>query len=245
MRRFGLIGKSLKHSFSKSYFTQKFQKDNIEDCSYEIFELQSVNEFPALLQAYPDIAGLNITIPYKEEITGYLNDKSEVVNQIGACNCIKVIEGKLHGFNTDVTGFKNSLQSKLAPHHTGALILGSGGAAKAVQYALKELGIEYRVVSRRKEFADLGYEEVDGGVLDRYKLIVNTTPLGMFPHVDDCPPLPYQLLTPQHFLFDLIYNPEKTKFLQQGESRGARIANGHEMLVIQAEESWRIWNQAE
>jgi len=151
----------------------------------------------------------------------------------------------LHGFNTDVIGFKNSLGPKLKPHHKKALILGSGGAAKAVQYALKELGIDYLVVSRRKQLNGLGYEDVDDEILSVYTLIINTTPLGMFPNVNDEPPIPYEYLTPQHFLFDLIYNPAKTKFLQYGEEHGAQIANGHEMLILQAEESWRIWNKVE
>jgi shikimate dehydrogenase len=242
MRRFGLIGKTLKHSFSKNYFTQKFKKNNIDDCSYEIFELQSINELAALLHSQPDIEGLNVTIPYKEEVIAFLNDKSEIVQKIDACNCIKIREGKLFGFNTDAIGFKDSLAPKLEPQHKRALILGTGGAAKAVKFALEELGVEYMMVSRRKEFGDLGYEDIDDVLLDQYKLIINTTPLGMFPNVNDDPPVPYEYLTSQHLLFDLIYNPEKTKFLQQGEKHGAKIANGYEMLVIQAEESWKIWN---
>jgi shikimate dehydrogenase len=242
MRRFGLIGKTLKHSFSKNYFTQKFRQERIEDCVYESFELQFIDELPGLLASYPDLEGLNVTIPYKEEVIPYLDEKNEVVREIEACNCIKVINGSLHGFNTDVVGFKNSLQPKLEPHHKKALILGSGGAAKAVKYALNELAIESLVVSRRKETGDLGYEDVDDVVLKEYTLVVNTTPLGMYPNVNDDPPIPYEYLTPQHFLFDLIYNPEKTRFLQRGEKQGAQIANGYEMLILQAEESWRIWS---
>jgi len=245
MRRFGLIGKTLKHSFSKEYFTQKFKANTISDCVYESFELQSIHQLPALISGHLDLKGLNVTIPYKEEVIGFLDEKSEVVAAIGACNCIKIVDGKLHGFNTDVIGFKNSLGPKLKPHHKKALILGSGGAAKAVQYALKELGIDYLVVSRRKQLNGLGYEDVDDEILSVYTLIINTTPLGMFPNVNDEPPIPYEYLTPQHFLFDLIYNPAKTKFLQYGEEHGAQIANGHEMLILQAEESWRIWNKVE
>lgn len=243
MRRFGLIGKTLKHSFSKNYFTQKFKENHINDCSYETFELQSIDQFPNLFQTCPDIAGLNVTIPYKEDVIKFLDEKNDIVKEIGACNCIKVTEGKLHGFNTDVIGFKNSLQPKLKQQHTKALILGSGGAAKAVQYALKELEIEFTVVSRRKEFNELGYEDIDDEILHQYKLIINTTPLGMFPDVNNDPPIPYRYITSEHFLFDLIYNPDKTKFLQQGERQGAQIANGYEMLILQAEESWRIWNE--
>lgn len=243
MRRFGLIGKTLKHSFSKNYFTQKFRENHITDCSYEIFELQSVDDFPLLLKGCPDLEGLNVTIPYKEQIISYMDEKNDVVKEIKACNCIKIVDGKLHGFNTDVIGFKNSLQPKLKPNHKRALILGSGGAAKAVKYVLENLGIEYQIVSRRKEFNHLGYEDVDGEILKQYTLIINTTPLGMYPNVNDDPPIPYEYLSSQHFLFDLIYNPEKTRFLQRGEQQGAQIANGHEMLVIQAEESWKIWNE--
>ncbi len=243
MRRFGLIGKTLKHSFSKNYFTQKFRSDQISDCRYDIFELPSITELPHLVNRYPDLEGINITIPYKEEVLSFLDEKSKVVQEIGACNCIQVVNGRLHGYNTDVTGFKNSLQPKLKPGHKKALILGSGGAAKAVKYALKELEIDFLVVSRRKEFGDLGYQEVNEEILKQYTLVINTTPLGMYPNIHEAPPIPYEFLTPQHFLFDLTYNPEKTTFLQQGESRGAQIANGYEMLVIQAEESWQIWNR--
>jgi shikimate dehydrogenase len=242
MRRFGLIGKTLKHSFSKNYFTQKFREEHIKDCVYESFELQSIGELPGLLTTYPDLKGLNVTIPYKEEVISYLEERNEVVQETGACNCIKIISGKLHGFNTDVIGFKKSLQPKLKPHHKKALILGSGGAAKAVKYALRELNIDHLIVSRRKETGDLGYEDVDDEILKQYTLIINTTPLGMYPNVNDDPPIPYEFITPQHFLFDLVYNPEKTKFLQHGEKQGAQVANGYEMLILQAEESWRIWN---
>ncbi len=243
MRRFGLIGKTLKHSFSKNYFTQKFRDEHISDCTYEIFELPSIEGLPHLINCYPDLEGLNITIPYKEEVLSFLNEKSTVVQETGACNCIQIVNGKLHGYNTDVTGFKNSLQPKLKPGHKKALILGSGGAAKAVKYALKELEIDFLVVSRRKEFSGLVYEEVNDEILKQYTLIINTTPLGMYPNIHEAPAIPYAFLTPQHFLFDLTYNPEKSTFLQQGESRGAQVANGYEMLVIQAEESWQIWNR--
>lgn len=243
MRRFGLIGKTLKHSFSKNYFAQKFRDSHINDCTYDTFELASITELPHLINRYPDLEGLNITIPYKEDVLSFLDEKSKVVQETGACNCIQIVKGKLHGYNTDVSGFKHSLQPKLKPGHKKALILGSGGAAKAVKYALQELGIEFLVVSRRKESGDLGYQEVNDEILRQYTLVINTTPLGMYPNIHEAPPIPYAFLTPQHFLFDLTYNPEKTMFLQQGESRGAQIANGYEMLVIQAEESWQIWNR--
>ena len=243
MRRFGLIGKTLKHSFSKNYFTQKFTEEGIVNCSYENFELQLIDELPELIAGNPDIEGLNITIPYKEEVLQFLYRKDEVVEEIGACNCIKIKDGKCYGYNTDVVAFKKVLQSRIETQHTCALILGSGGASKAVQYALKELHIDFLLVSRHKQQNGLGYEEVSEEIIQKHPLIVNTTPLGMYPNINDDPPIPYDAITSQHLLYDLIYNPAKTKFLQQGEKKGAQILNGYEMLVIQAEESWKIWNK--
>jgi shikimate dehydrogenase len=172
----------------------------------------------------------------------FLDDATAEVREIGACNCIRIYDGKLKGFNTDVIGFKRSLEHYLLPGHNKALILGTGGAAKAVQYALKELGIDYKMVSRRKTVDGLAYEEIEEDTMSQYQLIINTTPLGMYPNLDQAPPIPYHLATPGHLLFDLVYNPAKTLFLQKGEAQGAQIANGYEMLVLQAEESWRIWN---
>jgi shikimate dehydrogenase len=241
MKRFGLIGKTLKHSFSRSYFEKKFHKLGIDDCIYENYELQSIDDLPGLL-GVPELAGLNITIPYKEEIIPFLHSKNKIVEAIGACNCIKVVDGQLHGFNTDAVAFKNSLQKYLQPHHKCALVLGTGGASKAVQYALKELAIDYVLVSRHKKENQLGYEDVGEDTVTGHQVLINTTPLGMYPNVDQDPPIPYSALTKNHLLYDLTYNPPKTKFLQQGESRGAQVINGYEMLVAQAEESWRIWN---
>jgi shikimate dehydrogenase len=242
MRVFGLLGKTLKHSFSKAYFTQKFGDAGIADCRYENFELASIDELPELIRTTPGLAGLNVTIPYKEAVLPFLHGQNDIVQEVKACNCIKIIEGKLYGFNTDVVGFRQSLEKFLKPHHTRALVLGTGGAAKAVQYALNSLGIQYRMVSRSKGENTLTYSELNREVIESYPLIVNTSPLGMYPHVTEAPPLPYEYLTPAHLLFDLIYNPEKTVFLQKGEERGATIGNGSEMLILQAEESWKIWN---
>jgi shikimate dehydrogenase len=242
MRRYGLIGRTLKHSFSKSYFTKKFDENRISDCVYDNFELSNITELPLLFTKHGDLKGLNVTIPYKEEVLPYLTSVNEVVQAIGACNCIKVEGDQLRGYNTDVVGFRNSLEPKLQPHHQKALVLGTGGAAKAIQYVLQKLGIEHAMVSRRKTELTLGYEDVGDAILAEYHLVINTTPLGMYPNVDARPPVPYEFITPKHFLFDIIYNPEKTKFLQEGEKRGAQIANGYEMLIGQAEESWRIWN---
>lgn len=242
MKRFGLIGKTLKHSFSKGFFEKKFFEQGITDCSYDNFELPSIKEFPSLIASNPGLSGLNVTIPYKEEVLQFLNSKNEIVEAIGACNCIKIVDEELHGFNTDAVAFKNSLQKYLKPHHKCALILGSGGASKAVQYALKQLGIDYLIVSRHKKENQLGYENVGEDAVMNHQIIINTTPLGMYPNVEQEPPIPYGSLSSQHLVYDLIYNPPKTKFLQQGEAKGAQIINGYEMLVAQAEESWRIWN---
>lgn len=242
MREFGLIGQPLSHSFSKKYFTAKFQKEGIGNCRYENFELSNIGQLPALLADHPQLAGLNVTIPFKEAVLSFLHEKTNLVNSVGACNCIRIRNGRLKGYNTDVPAFRTSLESWLEPHHTSALILGSGGGSKAVRCALNEIGIEYRVVSRHPKLNEWTYEEISPEVLKEFTLIINTTPLGMFPDVDRCPPLDYNYLTDAHFLFDLVYNPPKTKFLLEGEKRGAKIVNGYEMLVRQAEESWRIWN---
>jgi shikimate dehydrogenase len=242
MRLYGLIGKTLKHSFSKVYFTQKFARLGLTDCRYENFEIPSIDHFKALLDSYPELEGLNITIPYKEEVLPYLHEQSHVVRAVGACNCIKFEEGRLYGFNTDVAGFKKSLQKVLKPQHQKALVLGTGGGAKAVGYALKELAIEYISISRSRKEGGLTYEEIDKSLLQDHLLIVNTSPVGMYPHVDEAPAIPYKHLTPSHLLYDLIYNPAKTLFLQKGAEQGATISNGQEMLELQAEENWRIWN---
>jgi shikimate dehydrogenase len=242
MRRFGLIGKTLKHSFSKTYFEKKFAEEGIKDCSYENFELPSIDGLSQLLTNHPDLKGVNVTIPYKEDVLPFLHSKNEIVKEIGACNCIKIVNGELYGFNTDAIAFKNSLQLYLKPHHKCALVLGTGGASKAVQYALKELNIDFLLVSRKKQLNQLGYEDVGEDTIQKHCIIINTTPLGMYPNIDQDPPIPYEALTSQHLLYDLIYNPPKTKFLQQGEKKGAQIVNGYEMLLAQAEESWRIWN---
>jgi shikimate dehydrogenase len=242
MRLFGLLGKTLKHSFSKSYFTEKFAREGLAGYQYENFELESISQLPLLLRHHPELYGLNVTIPYKEDVIPFLHVQNEIVQKIKACNCIKIINGQLYGFNTDVIGFKKSLEKELKPRHKKALVLGTGGAAKAVHYALELLGIEYITVSRTKKTGMLSYEELTGDILSEYLLIVNTSPVGMYPKVDEAPLIPYEFITSEHYLFDLIYNPEKTRFLQKGEERGATICNGHEMLILQAEESWRIWN---
>ena len=242
MKWYGLLGKTLKHSFSKAYFTDKFNELGITDCKYENFELASIDELPELLRDNPSIKGLNVTIPYKEDVLPFLNEKNDIVKEVNACNCIKISEGKLSGYNTDVVGFQQSLEQVLESHHTHALILGTGGSSKAVQYALKILGIRYQNVSRTKSTMSITYDELNEEILSSHQLIINTSPIGMFPNVEKTPPIPFEFVSPKHLLFDLIYNPAKTLFLKKGEEKGAKIANGMEMLVLQAEESWKIWN---
>jgi shikimate dehydrogenase len=244
MKRYGLIGYPLTHSFSQRYFTEKFEREGITGCSYANYSLPSIGELAGLLRD-PELCGLNVTIPYKQQVIPYLDARDEVVAAIGACNCIKIVEGRLSGYNTDVVGFGQSLVRRLEGHHRRALVLGSGGAAKAVEWVLGRLGISWLTVSRRPRpgSGSIGYEDVDAGLLAEHTLVINTTPLGMYPHTDECPPLPYEAMTSRHYLFDLIYNPAKTLFLQKGEARGATVENGLEMLVLQAEESWRIWNE--
>ena len=243
MKLYGLIGRPLKHSFSAAYFNNKFATEGIDESRYQNFELESIEQLPKLLQQQPELVGLNVTIPYKKEVLSYLHQKDAAVQEIGACNCIRIMDGQLFGFNTDYIGFSHSLQQHLQPQHTHALVLGTGGSSVAVQYALRQLGIAYKLVSRQKGFETFSYEELDDAVIKKHLLIINTTPLGMFPAVDAAPALPYHSLTRQHLLFDLVYNPEKTLFLQKGEERGAAICNGHQMLVLQAEAAWKVWNK--
>jgi len=241
MRRFGLIGFPLSHTFSPGYFAKKFKTEGIQDCDYQAYPISKIHEFDGLITE--DLVGLNVTIPYKEQVIPYMTDVSEAVKAIGAVNTIVHKNGKLYGYNSDVVGFQKSLTSWIADNKmpTKSLILGSGGAAKAVAYVCDQLGILYQVVSRKSGF--LNYKNISDSVLNEHTLIVNTTPLGMSPLTESCPAIPYEYLTEKHYCYDLIYNPEKTLFLQKAESKGAAIKNGYEMLILQAEESWRIWNQ--
>jgi len=242
-RLFGLIGYPLSHSFSRKYFTEKFEKEHISNTRYELFPIPSIGDLTGLLERNPTLCGLNVTIPYKEEVLFFLTEKNELVKEIGACNCIRIgKDGSLKGFNTDAIGFGRSLQQHLGLHHKKALVFGTGGGAKAVQYVLRTMGIEYRIVSRKAIPGQLTYDELSPALIAEYSLIINTTPLGMHPNQAEAPAIPYAALTPEHYLYDLVYNPEKTLFLQKGEERGAAIKNGHDMLVLQAEESWKIWN---
>lgn len=242
MRRFGLLGYPLSHSFSQKYFTEKFAQLGLSDCVYENFSLPTIEQLSLVLQEKKDLRGFNITIPYKKQVLSFLDEVSPVVAAIGACNCVQIKAGKLTGHNTDVVGFEQSLKPFLQPHHTRALVLGTGGASAAVEYVLRKLGISVQYVSRVASGNSIAYEQVDENMLTTHHLLINTTPLGMYPNVTECPDLPYHFLSSQHHLYDLIYNPAETKFLTNGKTRGASIQNGQEMLILQAEESWRIWN---
>ena len=242
MRKFGLVGKNISYSFSRGYFAEKFRDLGLDDHSYENFDLQELSGFPKLVSENPGLVGLNVTIPYKEAIMPYLDRIDEAAQRIGAVNTIRVGPDGLEGFNTDVIGFRESLRPLLLPEDRCALILGTGGASKAVAYALDELGISHRYVSRTPGEGCLTYEALDKAILGTSQILVNCTPLGTFPDTDRSPQLPYELLGPEHLLYDLIYNPPLTTFLKEGQQRGCRIKNGLEMLQIQADRAWVLWN---
>ncbi len=245
MRTFGLVGRSLAHSFSQTYFTQKFYQLGLDDYRYELFELAAASELPGLLARHPDLAGLNVTIPYKEQVWPYLHDVASSAARVGAVNVIEIqADGRLIGHNTDYVGFRESLRTFYPTPAAGgrALVLGTGGAAKAVAVALRELGIAYWLVSRDIMGPHLTYADLTPEVLAAHPLIINTTPLGTYPNVAACPPLPYAALTPQHYVYDLVYNPRETLFLRQAREAGAHTKNGFDMLERQAEAAWAIWN---
>ena len=246
MPEFGLIGRSLTHSFSQTYFTQKFERLHLADHHYELFELPTINDLPALLARRPGLRGLNVTIPYKEQVWPFLSEVAPSAARVGAVNVIEFTpDGRLIGHNTDYVGFRDSLRALLPttwPAGLRALVLGSGGASKAVEVALRELGIGYWVVSRNPMGAGLTYQELTPRLLKEHLLIINTTPLGTYPEVEECPPIPYEALTAHHCLYDLIYNPRETEFMKRGQAAGAQTKNGFEMLCLQAEAAWAIWN---
>jgi shikimate dehydrogenase len=244
MKLYGLIGYPLGHSFSKKYFTEKFSKEGITDCEYDNFSIPDIEELKQVLSEHPQLCGFNITIPHKQAVLSFLDDSTHLPEGLSACNCVKIEAGKLIGYNTDVAGFEQSLSPLLNSNHKKALILGNGGAAEAVKFVLNKLQIGFKVVSRRlHDDTNLLYRDLDDNIIKDHLLIVNTTPIGTFPKAEECPDIPYQSITTNHYLFDLVYNPAKTLFLQKGEERGAIIKNGSDMLQIQAEESWKIWNE--
>ncbi len=244
MKLFGLIGYPLGHSFSKKYFDKKFEAENITDTEFELFAIKDINEFKNLLQANSNLKGLAVTIPYKQSVLPFIDYVTVAAKEIGAVNCIKFTDGILTGHNTDVVGFEKSLVPLLQPQHTKALVLGTGGSSKAVQYVLKQLRIDFLLVSRDKSNLQncITYNEVDEKIMTEYSIIINCSPVGMTPNERELPAIPYKLLPAKHLLYDLIYAPEKTLFLQKGESCGCIIKNGFDMLVLQAEENWKIWN---
>lgn len=243
--KFGLVGRDISYSFSRSYFADKFKTENLPH-TYVNFDLQSIDELPTIIKNTSNLKGLNVTIPYKEQVIPLLDKLNKTAKKIGAVNTIKITKNKkLKGYNTDYYGFKNSLQPHLKSHHKKALILGTGGASKAIAYALKKLKIEYDFVSRsQKEGVTFLYSNLTDQIILDYTIIINCTPIGTFPNVDICPDIPYKSITEHHILYDLIYNPEQTKFLKHGFLKGALTINGSEMLKLQAEKSWEIWNKS-
>lgn len=247
MKKYGLLGYPLGHSFSKNYFNQKFEAEKI-DAEYLNFEIPDIKEIKSVIKENPELNGLNVTIPYKQQVIPYLDDLDDDARQIGAVNVIKFSKGlfgkvKLKGYNSDIIGFKQSIEPLLKDHHRKALILGTGGASKAVFHGLKQLGIAATFVSRQSKEYCITYEEITEKIMEQYHVIVNTTPLGMYPNVNACPNIPYELLTSDHLLYDLLYNPDETLFMQKGKERGAVVKNGLEMLLLQAFAAWEIWQK--
>jgi shikimate dehydrogenase len=242
--KFGLLGKDISYSFSRKYFSEKFKKLGLTTLKYSNLDIPEIEEFPFLLyHKEHEYRGINVTIPYKESVMRYLNEIDADAKKIGAVNSIKITDdNKLVGYNTDYYGFSNSLKPLLKPHHKKALILGTGGASKAIAYALEKLNIEYKFVSRRLGDNNFLYSVLNQQIIEEYPIIINCTPIGTHPNIEDAPEIPYQYISKKHLLFDLIYNPSESKFLQKGKSKGAIIKNGHEMLELQAEKSWEIWN---
>jgi shikimate dehydrogenase len=241
--RFGLIGKNIDYSFSKVYFTKKFKALKLDHYTYENFDFQEISELENVLKNNQNIKGFNVTIPYKEAIIPYVSAMDAIAKEIGAINTIKITTEGIKGYNTDYYGFQKTMEPLLKKHHKFALILGTGGASKAVAYVFKILGISYKFVSRKAENDQFSYSDLNQKILEKYTIIVNCTPLGTYPNMERKPEIPYQYISPKHLLFDLIYNPEKTTFLLAGEAQGAQIKNGETMLEQQAEKAWEIWNE--
>lgn len=243
MKRYGLIGFPLGHSFSGTYFNEKFRREGIH-ARYDLFELKDIAEFQSL-KLIDGLCGLNVTIPYKQQVIPYLDEMDETAAEIGAVNVIKFIRSEgslvLKGFNSDVIGFSNSIKPFLKQNHKKALILGTGGASKAMEYALRKMGLEVKLVSRNPTDNQFSYSDINGDVLTEYTVVVNSTPVGMYPQVDECPDIPYDALTSGHLLFDAVYNPPQTLFLKKGIEKGAVVLSGTEMLTGQAEAAWKIW----
>ncbi len=242
MKLYGLIGKTLIYSFSKEYFTKKFEAESIKDSEYGLFELDHIYQFSALISTHT-FSGLNVTIPYKESVIPFLDELDEYAREIGAVNTISFDGSQLKGYNTDIIGFEESILKLIGDQDIEfALVLGTGGASKAIQFVLHKLCIKPTIASRTS--GDIAYSEINKELLEKHKLIINCTPLGTYPDVDKCPDIPYKYLSEKHLLFDLVYNPEKTLFLKHGEEAGCKIMNGLPMLKGQAEAAWKIWNNS-
>lgn len=243
-KRYGLIGKNIDYSFSRTYFAEKFEKLKNKNSEYVNFDIQTISEFGDLLESQKNLRGLNVTIPYKQSIIPYLDSLSKKAKAIGAVNTIQITKsGKLKGYNTDWYGFYYSLKPLLKFHHKRALILGTGGASKAIEYALKKLGLKYTFVSRTKDINTLLYSELTEEIMSKYTLIINTTPVGTFPDIEQIPEIPVEYLSERHIVYDLIYNPEETALMKAATLKGAKVKNGYEMLVLQAEKAYKIWNK--
>jgi len=246
MKKYGLIGYPLTHSFSKRFFTEKFEKEKI-DATYENFEIESISWFPEIIKNNPGLNGLNVTIPYKEKVIPFLDELDEAAEKVGAVNTVRINRSKdtvfLKGFNTDTFGFESSLKPLLKPHHTKALILGTGGASKAIKFVLNKLEISFISASIEElKKNEIRYEDIDQRMLEERLLIINATPLGTYPKTETFPPIPYEYISEKHLLFDLVYNPEETQFMKKGKEKGAAVKNGYEMLLQQALKSYEIWN---
>lgn len=243
MITYGIIGKPLSHSFSKAYFSEKILNLGFTKQTYENFEIPNANDIIQIIRLNPNLKGLNVTYPYKEKVIDYIDNIDVAAKEIGAVNVIKILNGISTGYNTDNVGFEKSIRPLIQPHHKKALILGTGGAAKAVAFVLKNLKIEFRFVSRQeKAESALNYEDLEGQI-QNHQIIINATPLGMYPEINNYPDIPYNEIGHEHLLIDLIYNPQETIFLNKGKQQGAVIKNGLKMLIAQAEEAWRIWNE--
>jgi len=258
MKKYGIIGYPLAHSFSLDYFKEKFRKERLEDCEYQAFPIQNISDLSDIIKNNPDLCGLNVTHPHKIGVIYYMDKLDEAAREIDAVNCIKIINNRpvasffsgelssmkvrLEGYNTDAYGFEQSLKPLLKRHHQKALILGDGGASRAVAYVLRKLGIEYYIVSRRARNKQVAYQELNADIMADHLLIINTTPLGTFPETETCAAIPYEFFTQKHLAYDLVYNPTESEFLKRAKAQGAEIKNGLEMLHIQAEKAWEIWN---
>ena len=243
-KRFGLLGRNISYSFSKGHFTTKFEKENYAGYTYENFDIQEISGFPEIIKNTENLSGLNVTIPYKEEVIPFLDKLSKKAAKIGAVNTIKFTKkGKLKGYNTDYYGFLKSLSPLLQEHHKKALILGTGGASKGVAFALEELGIEYVFVSRKASEKAIDYSQITDATFEEYQIVINSTPIGTSPNIEACPEIPYDFFTEKHIAYDLIYNPAETQFLKNAKAKGAQIKNGLDMLIFQAEKAWEIWNK--